>query len=137
MKKLRVLSIALASSFLLTSCGENNYVSDSAPENMVEKNDATIDASGEYTELTEFEITIHNNVLEVVISPHESEEMTFKYTNPQKIDAIVAYISDFDVLQKSQVSDPSKYYGSTSPMDYKISLYSEDGTVTDYYHFNN
>lgn len=105
MKKLFTLIIILICNIVLSSCGQSNQITIAVPE----------------------------NVTKVIVAPYNSESMTFQYTNAQKVDAIVSYISDFGTLTSTTVSDPTKCVG----INYKITLCSIDGSVEEYYHLGN
>ncbi len=124
MKRIHIFFTILIFCILLVSCGQHN--SSSSSDNALE------------SETTEVLITVPDNVSEVVIVPRYIKEMTFKYTDASKIDAIVSYISDLGILSKTTATDPELFVGSyQAPMNYEITLNTSDGNTEVYYLLGN
>jgi len=145
MKRIHIFLTILIFSFLLVSCEQQNSVSsldntNIAEAKVVEVQEPDVLSASEasdnimFSETKEVLITVPDNVSEVIISPRALKDMTFKYTDAAKIDAIVSYIGDLGILSKSGSSNPEIFAGSSgSRMDYEIILNTSDGNTEVYY----
>ncbi len=141
MKKLHVLFSVLVFSVLLVSCGQRNSSSSSDNISVSETNDVEVQgndilSSSDNTtesETTEVLITVPDNVSEVIISPRSVKDMTFKYTDASKIDAIASYIRDLGILTKCGGNPGLSTGTSSTRMDYEIILNAADGNTEVYY----
>ena len=110
MKKIYILFAVVVLNVFLISCGQSNSNSSIDNTGVSETTEASINvldnesevfcSSSEYSdnatesETTEVLITVPDNVSEVIISPRAVKDMSFKYTDAAKIDAIVGSVRD-------------------------------------------
>ncbi len=154
MKKIYILFAVVVLNVFLISCGQSNSNSSIDNTGVSETTEASINvldnesevfcSSSEYSdnatesETTEVLITVPDNVSEVIISPRAVKDMSFKYTDDAKIDAIVSYIRDLGILPKSGSIDPGWNTGSPdAPMEYEIILNTSEGNTEVYYLLGN
>ncbi|MGN0602334.1 MAG: hypothetical protein ACI4I7_06465 [Oscillospiraceae bacterium] len=72
-------------------------------------------------------IDLPKDVIEIIVSPYESDLMTFKYTDPQKIENVMDYLRGIRISTTDD--DPSNYVGCV-PIKYVLT--TANGTEKEY-----
>ncbi len=77
------------------------------------------------------EISIPEDVSEVIVAPYGSKDMTFKYTDAQKVKVFTEYIQSLTLSETKE--NPDEYDG----MSYTIKMVSSNGDTMEYQHYGN
>ena len=122
---LKLTLLFLALTMAITGCTQKTEAPESSSANesveSVEDNKSPVLKKAPISSLPE-------DVIEITVSPYESDLMTFKYTDAEKINNVMDYLKGLRISTTDD--DPSNYTGG---INYKFVLKTSDGTVKNYY----